>query len=162
MITARVALHGLGVALPLAIVAGFMLLFGDVGDLRADGRMFWNAFLAGVLAAQAAALLGWPLLALNRRSPVLMPCLIALLMGVVTYLLLFPAMYLVGSLLGGGPLLPVDNALVFAFSLYLTLVFTGWAVFPLLMLATIGVNLLRWRELRQEPADVVQAGSLTA
>ncbi len=142
MIASRVVLHLAALALPVLATVGVCLVF------RMSVIDFGGAGAGAVLAAQIAALAGWPMLVRSLESRWLAPLGIGFLMAVITHLLFGPAF--------GAVVLLADNTVrttdvfsgLISVSIYAA-VFVGWATVPLCMAVCVLVNRLRRKELHR-------------
>lgn len=142
MIASRVVLHLAAAILPVLATVAVCLAF------RMSVIDFGGAAVGAVLAAQIAALSGWPLLVRTLGSAWLAPLGIGLLMAVITHVLFGPAFAAV-VLLTDTTVRSTDifSGLI-AVSLYAA-VFVGWASAPLSMAVCVLVNRLRRKELHR-------------
>ncbi|WP_257385921.1 hypothetical protein [Tahibacter caeni] len=143
----RLVLHLAALVLPLAAVAGSLLVLegGRFLATADDVRSFAFFTSAAVLAAQIAAALGAPLL-LRTDSRWLVPLATGFGMAALTHVLFAPACLLIIGLMGTG----ITTAGVFQgapFIVLISVIFVGWISAPLTMAVGVLVNRLQGREL---------------
>jgi hypothetical protein len=145
LIASRVVLHLAAAVLPVLATVLVCQAFGmSVKD-------FGGAAFAAVLAAQVAALIGWPILVRNPGSAWLAPLATGLLMAVITHLLFGPAFALVILVSQNGAGNTDFFAGLFGLSRYAA-AFVGWASAPLVMATCVLVHRLRRKELARAVA----------
>lgn len=140
MIASRVVLHLAAVVLPVLATAGVGWVF------RFSASDFGSLAVAAVLAAQIAALLGWPLLVRGQASAWLAPLATGLAMAVATHVLFGPAFATIIALTENDHAGSGFFTKMFGFSVYAA-AFVGWASAPLVMAVCVLVNRLRRKEL---------------
>lgn len=142
MSASRVVLHLAAAVLPVLAAVILCQVFGM------SFEDFGGGAIAAVLAAQVAALVGWPMLERSLASAWLAPLGIGLLMAVVTHVLFGPIFAVLLRLtekhLGGTEILAVMAGI----SIYAA-AFVGWASAPLIMAICVLVNRLRRKELHR-------------
>ncbi len=142
MSASRVVLHLAAAVLPVLATAILCRAF------RLSASDFLGAAAGAVLAAQSAALLGWPLLVRSQASAWLAPLAIGLAMAVMTHALFGPAFALVIAPTEPTIFGPGFFSKLFEVSIY-SAVFVGWASAPLVMAICVLVNRLRRKELHR-------------
>lgn len=144
---ARVLLHGLAVVLPVVMIGvAFGLGGGNASEIVPLAAV-------SVIAAQLAALAGWPLLDSAARRPGLArPVLAGLAMALLTHVLfgVVASLYVLLE----RDVLAQPGALLrsVVFYLLMSLVLAGWATAPALMVLTVGLCRLRREELAMPAA----------
>ena len=135
MSRARIVLHLAAIVLPLIAVGGIYWLFEHKLSLE------WSLLLPAVMAAQAAASMGWHLLVRYGRSRWKAPLLIGLAMSVVTYLLFGPLVMLAIEKDWSRP--PPDLVQGMLAATAMSAMLTGWITAPVVMGLMVWIDRMR-------------------
>ena len=139
MIPARLLLHVAAFLASTVAVYGAIVAFG----LRTPEVA--GFIVPAIVAAQVAALVGWPLLERFHASPWIAPLLVGLLMALVTHLLFGPFALVATQFTEDYP--PGADSIPEAFMLsFFSAVIVGAATAPVTMAIAVLVHRLRRRE----------------